>query len=346
MSQIEAVTFASTTQTLSIIHIAYPSPSLLEFREPKLIPIPHYPQKFPSLDTRQCRMSGLDSWEDDPAAQDENLSKQTQQNLNLNGQARSFQPNAQSFQPNAQSFQPGQQYQQYGGGGYNQYGQYYQQQPYGGNYAQYGQQGYNQGYNQGYGQGYQQQNIYDPNYSQQYQNYQQPQQPQSQQQPQRTPVIAKRPQADDAKSAPPSAPAELKKDATAAPKTMVLSIGGDASTPSKAKDTAPPKTKVLSIGSTSTPKKEEKKEEAGITPAEAGAKVNAAKAIEKTESKKESKGKTSAPSSGKSSPSPADTRDTKDADAVAKEQAADVSEDILEEVYGKEHVNIIFIGRK
>ena len=49
--------------------------------------------------SRSPTMSGLESWEDDPSAQDENLSKQTQESLNLNGQANTFRPGANSFQP-------------------------------------------------------------------------------------------------------------------------------------------------------------------------------------------------------------------------------------------------------
>ncbi len=111
-------------------------------------------------------MSDLNSWEDDPAAQEENLSRQTQQmNLNNNPpQGGAFRPSANSFQPGAQSFQPGQNYQQYGQTGYQNANYYPQQgggqgggQAYGG-YPQYGQQsGYNQyqqgGYNAGYNQG-------------------------------------------------------------------------------------------------------------------------------------------------------------------------------------------------
>lgn len=107
-------------------------------------------------------MSNLNSWEDDPSAQDENLSRQAQQQLNMNPQAQGgFHPGASSFQPGAASFQPG----QYGGGGFQpqfQQQQYYQQglyNQYGGqpqqNFGQYGQQyggGFSQGYNQqGYG---------------------------------------------------------------------------------------------------------------------------------------------------------------------------------------------------
>jgi hypothetical protein len=104
-------------------------------------------------------MSDLNSWEDDPAAQDDGLSRQAQQlNLNNNTQQGSFRPGANSFQPGAQSFQPGQQFPQYGGG-YDQsgYQNYYNNQGGYGGYPQYGQQGYNQysqgGYNAGYNQG-------------------------------------------------------------------------------------------------------------------------------------------------------------------------------------------------
>ena len=112
-------------------------------------------------------MSDLNSWEDDPALQDENLSRQTQQmNLNNNPQqGGSFRPAANSFQPGAPAFNPAQNFQQYGGA-YDQqagYQNYYNQQggqAYGG-YPQYGQQGgYNQfpqgaagGYNAAYNQG-------------------------------------------------------------------------------------------------------------------------------------------------------------------------------------------------
>lgn len=118
-------------------------------------------------------MSDLNSWEDDPAAQ-EDLSRQTQQmNLNNTPQQQqqgggSFRPGANSFQPGAQSFQPGQNFQQYGAfdqsgyqqGGYNQYpqgGQGYGYPQYGqqGGYNQYTQGGYNAGYQQpGYNAGY------------------------------------------------------------------------------------------------------------------------------------------------------------------------------------------------
>ncbi|KIN01250.1 hypothetical protein OIDMADRAFT_103874 [Oidiodendron maius Zn] len=282
-------------------------------------------------------MSELNSWEDDPAAQDDNLSRQTQQmNLNNNPQQTSFRPGASSFQPGAQSFQPGQQFPQYGRG-YDQsgYQNYYNPQGgqggYGG-YPQYGQQGYNQyaqGYN-GYNQG-----GYNQDYNQQYSGY--AQQPQAapvaaQQPPRQTPTIAKRPTEGS------SAPADLNKPiATKDGAPKVLSIGGDA---------PKPKAKILSIGGTTPAKKEEPAKEP-VAAAQEGAKVTAAKAIEKTEKGAASaSGKTSpTPSSGRSSPSRAtEKKVTRDADVVEKEQAADVDEETLKEIYGKEHVNIIFIG--
>lgn len=124
--------------------------------------------------------------------------------------------------------------------------------------------------------------------------------------------------------------------------TKVLSIGGD---PPK-----PKATKILSIGAPAAPKDDAKSEKADKeTPADAGSKVTASKAIEKsgetTKSAKGSSGKTSpTPSSGRSSPSRGGKAAARNADAVANEQAADVDEDTLKEIYGKEHVNIIFIG--
>ena len=165
---------------------------------------------------------------------------------------------------------------------------------------------------------------------------QQPQTAQTQQQQplRQTPTIAKRP-VDGATPA-----VDLNKPVTikdGAPK--VLSIGGEA---------PKPKAKVLSIG-TATPaaKKEEPKKETPVS-ADAGAKVTAAKAIEKADgTPTAASGKSSpTPSSGRSSPSQTAAAKTaaREVDAVEKEQAADVDEETLKEIYGKEHVNIIFIG--
>ena len=309
-----------------------------------------------------------------------NLGGQHQQQQQRGG----FQPGAASFQPGAQSFTPGQTYQYGAGGGYPQYGQQaygqyqqygypqygQQQQPqqqqqqgygqYNQGYGQYGQQGYQQyGQGQGYAGGYQQQQPQGQNYNQQGQKGQQNQQRQ-------VPVIAKRPQAGEASSEPaaakaPAAPAaEAAKSAAApaaaaAPKAKVLSIGGDGA-PKVAKTLSiggdgqtkletGGKTKVLSIGSTG-PASSAKDNVNKASPA-AGAKVTAAKAIEKTgeTGAAAATGKTSpTPSTGRNSPTRAGERPTKDADAVLKEQEAELDEETLAEMYGKEHVNVIFLG--
>jgi hypothetical protein len=111
-------------------------------------------------------MSDLNSWEDDPAAQDENLSRQTQQ-MNLNNQQPqgqgSFRPAASSFQPGVQAFQPGGQ----NFGAYPQYQQQQQQQQYyaggQGYYPQYGGQGFDPNA-QNYGAVYGQQAAYNQGY--------------------------------------------------------------------------------------------------------------------------------------------------------------------------------------
>ncbi|PSS03489.1 P-loop containing nucleoside triphosphate hydrolase protein [Coniella lustricola] len=300
-------------------------------------------------------MSNLNSWEDDPAAQDENLAQQAGQlNLGNNNQGQpNFRPGASAFTPGAATFQPGQpygggaygmgqqQYQQgyYGGGG-NQHGYYSQ---YGGNgqqnFSQYGQGGYGNVYGQGQGQ-------YNQGYGQ-YQNYQQGQQQfgqqqQQQQAPKQTPTIAKRPAQANAPAAP-SADSAAKVTIAKEGGTKVLSIGGDA---------PKPKAKVLSIGGTvpakETPTKDEAADNKDDAKPEEGAKVAATKAIEKTGEKTTGEsGKTSpTPSSGRSSPSrtAAAKAASRDAAAVEAEQSADVDEDTLKEMYGKEHVNIIFIG--
>ncbi|KAI3321080.1 hypothetical protein HD806DRAFT_212203 [Xylariaceae sp. AK1471] len=296
-------------------------------------------------------MSDLNSWEDDPAAQDDNLSRQTQQmNLNNNNNpaaAPTFRPGAASFQPTAYSFQPGQQ----AYGGYNQY----QQQSYGGQnyYPQYGQAGaYNQQYGQAQAQGYGNTYGQQGGYNNTQQGYGQQQYAQYQQQPQQTqnapsqpvPTIAKRPEQAAAAVSDLNKPVTTKEGGA-----KVLSIGGDAPKPKAA-------AKVLSIGVPAPPKGESKDEPKDAAAAEkeasadAGAKVTAAKAIEKTgettKPAKSASGKTSpTPSSGRSSPTRgASVKVARDVDAVVNEQAADVDEETLKEIYGKEHVNVIFLG--
>ncbi|ESA42137.1 putative translation release factor erf3 [Neurospora crassa] len=305
-------------------------------------------------------MSGnvQNNWEE-AADQDERLARQTQQQMNIN--AGTFRPGAAAFTPGAPSFTPGQfaapgftpQYQQqyYGGaqqgygGGYPQYGQQgygqynnQQQQGYG---AVYGQQGYNQGYA---GQQQQQQQQQQYGGYQQNQGYQQRQQ-QNRDAPKPAPQIVKRPEQ-------PAAQAQPKADApkTAAAPVKVLSVGGDA--PAKVLsiggDAPKPAAKVLSISGTAPAKEEPKKEAAKKEgTAEAAAKVTATKAVQKTESAAASGRTSPAPSSGRASPSAAKSGNkvSRDVDAVEKDiQSADVDEDTLKEIYGKEHMNIIFIG--
>ncbi|KAA8913314.1 P-loop containing nucleoside triphosphate hydrolase protein [Sphaerosporella brunnea] len=289
------------------------------------------------------------SWED--AAGDDELSSRTK-TLNLNQQQQApqqpqqfrpnFNPNS-TFTPGAQAFVPGQayggyqqqqqygQYAQYGQQPYAQYGQYDQYAQYGPQYNQYGQGGY--GYNN-----YQQQQAYTPP--------QMRQQQQQQQQP--TPQIAKRPESGNTSGA--SSPA-ASKPAPSGP-AKVLTIGGDSA--SKAKvltiggDGTASAPKVLSVGGAA---KEEKKEEASAkeTPSakpEAGSKVAAKVAVAKSTTVS---GKTSpAPADGRSSPARATAAEKaqqkREADAVAKAQEEEVDDSLIAELYGKEHVNLVFIG--
>lgn len=290
-----------------------------------------------------------DSWEEEA----DQLADQTQQRLNFQPNARgnTFTPGAQAFTPGAASFNPGQQYQQYGYGqqGYGGYAQY-NQQPYGGyqqNFSQYGQgQGCPQYGQQQYGQ-------------QDYSQYQQQQQPQQQQayvppQQRQTPMIAKRGEAlPTATQQKPAAQAALKPAATngtgAAPvKTLSLSasdtgVAAPAPQPKVEKMTGGGKVLSLNVAS---PAPAPAKEIADKEAPDAGAKVSAAKAIEKTgEATTASSGNTSPTASGRSSPTRAEQRaEARRADMVAQEQAAEVDEEALEEMYGKEHVNVIFLG--
>ena len=276
-------------------------------------------------------MSGnFDSWED-AAAQDEDLSRQTQ-NMNMN--ANSFRPGAQSFQPGAHTFVPGQQYQQNGG--------YQQQYGYNQQYNQYPQYGQQQNYNQ-YPQYQQQQQQpqYNQNFSQQGQFAAYNQSPGSFQPRAGAPIsIAKRgsadpksAQANETKAAPPAAEPATKP----APKPATAPV---------------PKAKVLSIGVPAAPatKKEEKNEDKADSPtskqptADEGSKVTAAKAVDKSTPKAASGRTSPTPSSGKASPTPGEAKKGQTAEQLAAAQTADVEQSVLEEMYGKEHVNIIFIG--
>jgi peptide chain release factor subunit 3 len=282
-----------------------------------------------------------DNWE-----QEEERLAQQAQGMNLNN-TPTFTPGAQSFTPGASAFVPGQAYGGYGG--YQQYGQQY------GGYNQYGGQQYGgyqqqQGYPQ-YGQQYGGQQGGYPQYGQQYQQNFQAQQPQQGQSPVR---IAKR--GDDVAASDSAAPAEPNKDA---PKAKVLSIGGDSAPKAKVLsiggDTTAPKvekaggTKVLSLGTPAAPSAAKEKADKEKSVPEAGTKVTAAKAIEKTGEATPASagsGRTSpTPSSGRNSPTPKEKAiEKKAAQDIEKEMEEVVDEATLAEIYGKEHVNIIFLG--
>lgn len=279
-----------------------------------------------------------ESWED-AAAQDEELSRQAQ-NMNIN--ANAFRPGATSFQPGASSFQPGQQYQQYN--------DYQQQQP----QQQYGGYGQRQAFNQY--QQYPQQNY------NQFQQYQQPQRQNNNAQFAAYNQVPGQVQFQPRQGAPISiakrGPSEST-PAAAAPTPTNASVPKPVAAPAPApvKDlSAAPKAKVLSIGVPTPPATTQKKADSPTTttaPTEdkttepdsgTAAKVKATKALEKSGDK--SSGRTTPPvkADGTSSPTPGEAKKMRDADAVAQAQTADVDAAVLEEMYGKEHVNIIFIG--
>ncbi len=119
------------------------------------------------------------------------------------------------------------------------------------------------------------------------------------------------------------------------------------SSPDTAAKAAPqPKAKVLSIGIPAAPPKEETKDDdkrASSVAAETGPKTVAAKAV-KPNAKEVGSGKASpTPTSGRSSPSRGvkEGERTFDVDAVEKAQSTDVDDETLQELYGKEHVNIV-----
>jgi len=310
-------------------------------------------------------MSDLNSWEDSPDAQDENLSRQTQQRLHMGAANNNFQPAANSFQPGAQSFQPGgyQQYQgyggygqQYGAGGFQQYGQQQQYGQFQQSYGQYQQQPQPQQQQQQQ----QQQQGYNQ-YSQQYNNnqyggYGQQQSQQSSNQ-RVTPTIAKR---GDSIAQSTTNPSPVVAATSTKPKTLSLSAE-DTKTPKtlsiSAADTgaAAPKveksggTKIMSIGvsqtssSTSSPKPDADKTS---TSAAAPVKKNDKAGDASTEANKAATSTVSDAAAATSSPIiTAEARaEARKADAVLEEQAADVDEELLREMYGKEHVNVIVLG--
>ena len=140
----------------------------------------------------------------------------------------------------------------------------------------------------------------------------------------------------------------LQREAQTDPASAPADNAKPAAPASKPDNTAAPKAKVLSIGIPSVPPAPSKKDTKDDSPtskkpAEEGAKVTAAKAVEKSAPKANSE-KTSPTTSGKSSPTPGEAKKGQTAEQLAAAQSADVSQDVLEDMYGKEHVNLIFIG--
>ena len=141
-----------------------------------------------------------------------------------------------------------------------------------------------------------------------------------------------------------------------APKAKVLSIGGDSTTPKPEGSTQP---KVVSLKSTEPPtqssntaapkeqqQQQQQNDKESKAPNEESKPVNA-KPLEKPDaSAVASQNESSADPSGQNGANKtAEGRaSAREIDAVAKEQQEDVDDETLEEMYGKEHVNVIFLG--
>ena len=167
-------------------------------------------------------------------------------------------------------------------------------------------------------------------------------------------MIAKRGEAlpSGGQQAAPKAAAPVKSapsSGSAPAKTLSLSAADTGAAPKVEK--AAGGAKVLSLGSTSTPTPAKPSE------TDAGNKASAAKAIEKTgeptpataATSGKASGNTSPTASGRSSPSRTAAEEKKvqaklDADRLAIEQGKEVDEEALADMYGKEHVNVIFLG--
>lgn len=271
-----------------------------------------------------------ESWEQDDL---------NQQAANLNVSGRAFQPSAHTFQPsqggftpafnpNAQSYGGG--YNQgYGNGGYgNNQGHGYAQQGYGNQYnSQYAPQDYNNSYQQGGYNGYQSQ---------------QHQQPETQTYDPSAKKKSAIPTLPAAKG-----PAKVLSLGSGPPKTLSLGSAGPA--------------KTISIGSASTPAKTVSLPSSDATkiPAKTVSlpsteKKAPAKAAEPATSTEQLKAE---PAAAKSvpEPTPAASKIEKAAEkrqeniikaqvAEAKQQEEQLDTELLADVYGKEHVSIVFIG--
>ena len=177
-------------------------------------------------------------------------------------------------------------------------------------------------------------------------------------QQQQVPVIAKRPKdGTDLQAKPSESGANdaskskvLSIGSDSAPKAKVLSIGGDGAAE------GPTKPKVMSLKATESnaqssnaaaPKEQQQQNETEAKASKTEPKSASAKSPEKSEgAAAASENKGSMDSSGQNGANkPAEARaSARETDAVAKEQQEYVDDETLEEMYGKEHVNVIFLG--
>lgn len=279
--------------------------------------------------SNEPRQQPAESWEE------EDLSQQAS-NLNVSG--RNFQPAAHSFQPSQGSFTPAfnPNAQSYGGGHTQGYGN---QQSYG------AQQGY--GYPQGgYG------NQYNNQYSQQQDYNQYPQggyngyQQQQYQEPQQTQTYDPSARKKTAIPSMPAAkgPAKVLSLGSGPPKT--LSIGGSGSAKTVSIGSAPAKSVSLPPAEAAKPAKT-----VSLPSAEKKVPEKASESVAATEPAKPDVSVTKAAPEATSTASKIEKAAEKRQENIIKAQVAEAKQqeeqldnEILAEVYGKEHVSIVFIG--
>lgn len=266
-----------------------------------------------------------DSWEDHDL---------NQQAANLNVSGRNFQPSAHSFQPSQGAFAPafnpnaqtygGGYNQGYGGSGYGQSGYGQSQHGYGGQYQNsYVPQDYNNSYSQG---------SYN---NQQQQAYHEPQSQVYDPSARKKPVIPTMPAA--------KGPAKVLSLGGGPAKTLSLDGSGSA--------------KTVSIGSSSTPGKSVSlpSSEAAKEVARPASSQTPEKKVEAIETSSETKSESKAAAPAVPEPTSAASKIEKAAEkrqeniikaqvAEAKQQEEQLDNELLAEVYGKEHVSIVFIG--
>jgi peptide chain release factor subunit 3 len=134
-------------------------------------------------------------------------------------------------------------------------------------------------------------------------------------------------------------------------------ITGTPSGASTAKSVSSGPAKVLKIGSSAAPTKPAEKKENAPAPKKEDTLAKPAKEEPKPAEPKDVKEKKPASNTPSKAPSqqtsrapsvngdePASTAESREADAVIKEQEEELDESLVQDMYGKEHVNIVFIG--